>query len=239
MHVAENRRRVQAHMGRAPLWLNQVHGVAVATDSPVLTQRHQDAVDAPPHAMDSGHDTGVGGAGSIREAARVMSPDGALLCADATVTMGTKQACAVLSADCLPILFCHRQRRVVAAAHAGWRGMAAGIIEATLKAMQADPAQVLMWLGPAIGPQAFEVGDEVRAAFVQCGAGAADAFRAGVPGKWWADLPRLARLRAQAAGVREIFGGEWCTVQDSQRFFSWRRDAGVTGRMGHFIWLEA
>ncbi len=197
-HVAENRRRVQEQIGRPALWLNQVHGVAVATHY----------------------------------------PESAVPCADAAVTRETQYACAILTADCLPILFCHRQQRVVAAAHAGWRGLAAGVIETTLQAMQVDPAQVLMWLGPAIGPQAFEVGDEVRAAFVQRHRAAAQAFRAGAPGKWWADLPLLARLRAQAAGVHGVFGGGWCTVQEDQRFFSWRRDAGVTGRMGHLIWLQ-
>lgn len=214
-HVAENRRRVQAHVGRPILWLNQVHGVSVVGDDPGA----RTALPKPD--------------GQERPLLNGQQP-----CADAALTRETHHACAILTADCLPLLFCHRQQRVVAAAHAGWRGLAAGVLETTLQAMQVDPGQVLLWLGPAIGPQAFEVGDAVRAAFVQHHPLAAQAFRAGAPGKWWADLPLLARLRAQAAGVGAIFGGTWCTVQEAQRFFSWRRDAGVTGRMGHFIWLR-
>ncbi len=157
--------------------------------------------------------------------------------ADASVSRVAGLAAVVLTADCMPLLFCHQSTRVVAAAHAGWRGMAAGVIEATVRAMNVDPAGILVWLGPAIGPEAFEVGDEVRAAFVASDPDAAQAFCAGAPGKWWADLYQLARLRLARVGVSQVYGGGFCTVQDPARFFSHRRDRGVTGRMGNFIWM--
>lgn len=146
--------------------------------------------------------------------------------------------CAVLTADCLPILFCDRQGTRVAAAHAGWRGLAAGVIEATVRRMGADPAQLVVWLGPAIGPAAFVVGAEVRAAFVAADAGATAAFRAAQDGRWYADLFALARRRLAAAGILEVYGGGLCTYSDSARFYSYRRD-GVTGRMASLIWLVA
>ncbi len=157
--------------------------------------------------------------------------------ADASVSRGTGMACVVLTADCMPLLFCHQRERVVAAAHAGWRGMAAGVIEATVQAMGVDPAGILVWLGPTIGPQAFEVGDEVRAAFLVTDPAAAGAFKPGMPGKWWADLYHLARLRLARLGVTQVHGGGFCTVGQPARFFSHRRDRGVTGRMGNFIWM--
>jgi YfiH family protein len=157
--------------------------------------------------------------------------------ADASVTREPDVASVVLTADCMPLLFCHRQERVVAAAHAGWRGMAAGVIEATIAAMAADPRDTLVWMGPAIGSSAFEVGDEVKAAFCRHDPSAAEAFRPGVPGKWWADLYLLARQRLVRAGVPAIYGGGFCTFSDSRRFFSHRRDHGATGRMGSFIWM--
>ncbi len=157
--------------------------------------------------------------------------------ADASVSRGIGVACVVLTADCMPLLFCHQRERVVAAAHAGWRGMAAGVIEATVRAMAVDPAGILVWLGPTIGPQAFEVGDEVRAAFLATDPAAAGAFKPGMPGKWWADLYHLARLRLARLGVNQVHGGGFCTVSQPARFFSHRRDQGVTGRMGNFIWM--
>jgi hypothetical protein len=127
---------------------------------------------------------------------------------------------------------------VVAAAHAGWRGLAAGVLERTVERMGVAPGRVRAWLGPAIGPAAFEVGDEVRAAFVAADAGAAAAFVAGAaPGKWLADLFMLARRRLEAAGVRRIDGGGVCTVADPALFYSYRRD-GTTGRFVSLIWLE-
>lgn len=157
--------------------------------------------------------------------------------ADASVCREAGMACVILTADCMPLLFCHQSERVVAAAHAGWRGMAAGVIEATVRAMAVDPAGILVWLGPTIGPQSFEVGDEVRAAFVATDPAATEAFKPGAPGKWWADLYHLARLRLAHLGVTQVHGGGFCTVGQPASFFSHRRDQGVTGRMGNFIWM--
>jgi len=156
--------------------------------------------------------------------------------ADACVSRVTGAAAVVLTADCMPLLFCHQRERVVAAAHAGWRGMAGGVIEATVRAMAVDPAGILAWLGPTIGREAFEVGDEVRAAFLASDPEAGEAFQPGAPGKWWADLYQLARLRLARIGVTQVYGGGFCTVTEP-RFFSHRRDRGVTGRMGNFIWM--
>ena len=157
--------------------------------------------------------------------------------ADAAYARQPGQVCVVMTADCLPVLFCDRAGTVVAAAHAGWRGLLAGVLESTLHAMGVAPSELLAWLGPAIGPQAFEVGDEVRAAFVAHDPVAAAAFAAHTPGKWLADIELLARQRLNQAGVTAIYGGGMCTVSDPERFFSYRRD-GQTGRMAALIWLE-
>lgn len=156
--------------------------------------------------------------------------------ADAAFTHAHGQVCAVLTADCLPVLFCDRAGSVVAAAHAGWRGLAGGVLEATVAAMQVPPGEVLAWMGAAIGPQAFEVGDEVRAAFVAQHPAAAAAFVAGAPGKWMADIYALARIRLGAVGVQAVHGGGRCTFSEAESFYSYRRD-GVTGRMASLIWL--
>lgn len=156
--------------------------------------------------------------------------------ADAAYATQAGQVCVVMTADCLPVLFCNRQGTVVAAAHAGWRGLLAGVLENTLAAMHCPPGEVMAWLGPAIGPDNFEVGDEVRSAFVAHDAAAGEAFRPQAGGKWLADLYALARRRLNAAGVVAIHGGGLCTVADAGRFFSYRRD-GVTGRMASLIWL--
>lgn len=158
--------------------------------------------------------------------------------ADAAVTREAGEVCAVLTADCLPVLLCDRGGTVVAAAHAGWRGLAAGVLEATVAHMEAAPASLMAWLGPAIGPQVFEIGDEVREAFMNVDAAAEGAFRPGAAhGKWLADLYRLARLRLARAGVREVWGGGWCTYGDPRRFYSYRRD-GATGRFASLVWRE-
>lgn len=157
--------------------------------------------------------------------------------ADAVWTDVPGRVCAVLTADCLPVLFCADAGTCVAAAHAGWRGLAAGVLEATVAALPAEPAGLLAWLGPAIGPDAFEVGDEVRSAFVGRDAGAAAAFRPAGAGRWLADLYALARLRLAAAGVTRVSGGGWCTFDDRDRFYSYRRD-GITGRMASLVWLQ-
>lgn len=156
--------------------------------------------------------------------------------ADAAFCREPGLVCAVMTADCLPVLFCDRGGSVVAAAHAGWRGLLAGVLEASIDAMQVPSGEILAWLGPAIGGQNFEVGDEVREAFVARDEIAGTAFRAHAPGKWLADLEILARLRLQARGVTAIYGGGFCTFADQERFFSYRRD-GVTGRMASLIWL--
>ncbi|WP_297481551.1 peptidoglycan editing factor PgeF [Ferrovum sp.] len=157
--------------------------------------------------------------------------------ADAAVTRQTGIGCLVLTADCLPVLFCHEREPVVGAAHAGWRGLAAGVLEHTLQAMAVDPAGVLAWLGPAIGPQAFEVGAEVRAHFLRSQPEAGEAFRPGQEGRWWADLPALARLRLARLGVTRIYGGGHCTVRENELFYSYRKEGPGAGRMGHVVWM--
>lgn len=163
--------------------------------------------------------------------------DGDVPDADASVSRTPGAVCVVMTADCLPVLLCDRAGSVVGAAHAGWRGLHGGVIEATVAAMRVAPGELIAWLGPAIGPKAFEVGDEVRAAFVVVDPGAEAAFQsAGAPGKWLADLYLLARRRLAALGVSAVFGGDFCTVAESGRFFSYRRD-GTTGRMASLVWL--
>lgn len=157
--------------------------------------------------------------------------------ADAQTTDQQGVICLVLTADCLPLLICNKSGTRVAAVHAGWRGLAAGVIESTLEYFTDSGQDIMVWLGPAIGPQVFEVGDEVRRAFVQADAAAQEAFLPGLQGRWLADIYMLARLRLAARGVREVFGGEWCTYSDTGRFFSYRRD-GTTGRMASLIWLD-
>ena len=197
--VAENRRRLREALAlpSEPLWLEQVHGTAVAR---------------------------FGGADRPR--------------ADAAVALAPGQVCAVMVADCLPVLLADRSGTCVAAAHAGWRGLAAGVLEAAVAALPADPAQLVAWLGPAIGPEAFEVGPEVREAFVAVDPTATDAFRPGEGDRWLADAYGLARQRLARAGVTDVHGGGLCTVSDPSRFFSYRRD-GATGRMAALIWRIA
>lgn len=156
--------------------------------------------------------------------------------ADASVTTTPGRVCAVLTADCLPVLFCNRAGTAVAAAHAGWRGLAAGVLETAVAELKSPPDDILAWLGPAIGPAAFEVGEEVRAAFVSRQADTTAAFQPARAGKYRADLYALARLRLAAMGITAVYGGGWCTHTDAQRFFSYRRD-GITGRMATLIWL--
>lgn len=204
--VAENRRRLAAHLPAMPRWLEQVHGCAVATADGVA--------------------------------------DGTVPQADASIATEAGHVCAIMTADCLPVLLCDTEGTVVGAAHAGWRGLCEGVIEATLARMAARAApgaQWLAWLGPAIGPSAFEVGAEVREAFL---AHARDherqaveaAFRAGAPGKYLADIYALARTRLARAGCTQVHGGDACTVSDADRFYSYRRDR-TTGRMATLAWL--
>lgn len=195
--VAENRRRLRAHLPAEPLWLSQVHGTNVA--------RAEDAVEG--------------------------------VAADAAFTRRAGRVCAVLTADCLPVLLCNDAGTVVGAAHAGWRGLAGGVVEAAVRETNEPPARLLAWLGPAIGPQAFEVGAEVRAAFLAHSPEAAAAFAAMENGKWLADLYRLAEQRLHALGVSRVYGGGRCTFLEADCFYSYRREK-TTGRMASLIWLE-
>ena len=157
--------------------------------------------------------------------------------ADASFTRRRGVVCAVLTADCLPVLLCDDRATVVGVAHAGWRGLAAGVIEATVAAMNEPGTRLMAWLGPAIGPQAFEVGGEVRDLFVARDPRAINAFAPAGAGKWLCDLYQLARQRLDALGIGRINGGDCCTASDGERFFSHRRD-GVSGRMASLVWLE-
>lgn len=157
--------------------------------------------------------------------------------ADASFTRRRGVVCAVQTADCLPVLLCDERATVIGAAHAGWRGLAAGVIEATVRAMDEPGERLMAWLGPAIGPDAFEVGGEVRAAFLAHDPHAAAAFVPAPGDKWLCDIYLLARQRLEALGIRRINGAGFCTVREEQRFFSYRRD-GVTGRMASLAWLE-
>lgn len=190
--------RAQQQLPCEPLWLRQVHGVAVV-----------DAAHAPMQCV-----------------------------ADGSYTDRVGVVCAVLTADCLPVLLCDRRGTRVAAVHAGWRGLLAGAIEAGVAALDCAPRELLAWLGPAIGPQAFVVGDDVRAPFVAHDAAAALAFRAHAQGRWTADLYTLARQRLARIGVEAVYGGGLCTFNDPKRFFSYRREQ-VCGRMASLIWLQS
>jgi YfiH family protein len=161
--------------------------------------------------------------------------------ADAAISRRPGAVCAIQVADCMPVLFAARDGAAVGAAHAGWRGLAAGVLEATIAALGAEPygnaaRQLIAWMGPAIGPGHFEVGEEVRAAFVERDGGAAGAFARNARGRWQCDLYALARRRLAAAGVQEVYGGGWCTFADASRFFSYRRD-GQCGRAAALIWI--
>lgn len=155
--------------------------------------------------------------------------------ADAAVTRAQGSICVIQVADCMPVLFAAADGSAVGAAHAGWRGLAGGVLEATVRAMNTPPAELLAWLGPAIGPAHFEVGAEVRAVFVAADPAAAAAFAVNERGRWQCDLYTLARQRLVALGVCAVHGGGWCTHADKGRFFSYRRD-GRCGRMAALIW---
>ncbi|QIK37898.1 peptidoglycan editing factor PgeF [Caldichromatium japonicum] len=162
-------------------------------------------------------------------------PDNGCPPADAALAVEPSRVCAVMTADCLPVLLCDDQGTRVAAVHAGWRGLTAGIIEQTVAALAVAPEHLLAWLGPAIGPDAFVVGDEVRALFIAGDPVASAAFRP-TAGRWRADLWELARLRLERLGITRVYGGGACTFSQPERFFSYRRD-GLTGRQASLIWL--
>ncbi|SEL55843.1 conserved hypothetical protein [Variovorax sp. YR750] len=197
--------------------------------------RLRTAVGARPVFLQQVHGTGV----VALDAAQDMVRDGTA--ADACTATAPGLACTIMVADCLPVLFTDEAGHRVAAAHAGWRGLAGGVLEQTAKAFEAEGgSRVIAWLGPCIGPKAFEVGPEVKAAFEAHSPEAASCFRpAPAQGKWLADLPALARQRLQAAGIGAAYGNDgsdpWCTVTDASRFFSHRRD-GVSGRFAALVW---
>lgn len=155
--------------------------------------------------------------------------------ADACIATTPAQVCAVLTADCLPVLFCTRDGTRVAAAHAGWRGLAAGILDNTVRELGVPGGELLAWMGPAISQSAFEVGDDVRTAFLARDPGAASAFLPNARQRWQCDLYELARRNLAQLGVNDVYGGGFCTVTEKERFFSYRRD-GQCGRMATLIW---
>ncbi|WP_129640868.1 peptidoglycan editing factor PgeF [Peristeroidobacter agariperforans] len=156
--------------------------------------------------------------------------------ADASVARGAGAVCVVMTADCLPVLFCDRDGTRVGGAHAGWRGLAGGVLGATIKALDVAPSQLMAWLGPAIEPDAFEVGDEVHEAFLKLAADNAAAFKPNARGRWQADLYQLARNELARLGVTAVYGGGFKCFADSERFFSYRRESR-TGRMATLVWL--
>ena len=157
--------------------------------------------------------------------------------ADAAVTGTKNRVCAIRAADCMPVLLADESATVVGAAHAGWRGLSSGVIENTVQAMGIAAGELLAWLGPAIGPKVYEVGEEVRSAFLSRDAAAEAAFSPARRGHWLLDLYAVARQRLRSCGVERIFGGGYCTYSDPQRFYSYRRD-GTSARMAAIIWLS-
>jgi len=214
----------------APPWSSLNLGSAVG-DAPEAVAanraRLREHLPADPRWLQQVHGTHVVAAETVTEPVE----------ADASFTRTAEVVCAIQMADCLPVLLAARDGSAVAAAHAGWRGLAGGVIERTVEAMAIEAAGLIAWLGPAIGPDAFEVGDEVRAAFLSDDPAASRAFRPLREGKWLADLFALARLRLARAGGHEVHGGGMCTYSDPARFFSHRRDR-VSGRMAALVWLE-
>ena len=158
--------------------------------------------------------------------------------ADAAITCTPGTVLAILTADCMPVVFAADDGSEVGAAHAGWRGLSTGVLEATIAAMQTSPDKLIAWLGPVAGPQAYEIGQEVFDAFVSRDPRAASAFIATRPGHWRVDLYALAHQCLAAAGVTRVFGGDLCTISDPQRFYSHRRDHR-TGRMATLAWIDA
>lgn len=160
------------------------------------------------------------------------------LAADACFSSKPGQVCAVMTADCLPLLICDVSATVVAAIHAGWRGLLAGVITQTIQALKVEPAKLMVWLGPAIGPDHFEVGEEVRQSYIDRDPSYAAGFQFISGTKWLGDLYHLAKLNLAQLGVNQIYGGGYCTFCEEQLFFSYRREKGTTGRMANLIWLE-
>ena len=214
--VAHNRALLQRHLPTEPIWLRQVHGTRVL---------HADATaESMPQSISA----------SVPE----LAPES--IEADACMATRAGVVCTIMTADCMPVLLADSQGRAVGAAHAGWRGLAAGVLQQAVNAMRrAGADQISAWLGPGIGPQAFEVGADVLAAFSSWGDSARAAFvpLPDQPGKYLADLPALARLALAGVGVQRVSGGEHCTFSDAARFYSFRRER-TTGRMASMIWLS-
>jgi hypothetical protein len=231
-HVIANRAKLRARLGLTvePVWLTQVHGTRVV-DAGQVGSMGSDSIELGLHAASGLH------TGSIESDPIERLPTGTAPEADGSVAFGPGVACAVLTADCLPVIFCTVDGTRVGAAHAGWRGLAAGILEATAAALNRPPHEVMAWIGPGIGADAYEVGPDVREAFVRADAASEAAFVPGQPGRWWADMYRLARLRLAAAGVTTVYGGGLCTYADAERFYSFRRDR-TTGRMATLVWID-
>lgn len=234
--VHENRRRLRAMLPGDPLWLQQVHGVDVV-DADVAAGV-ADAQGAAASARQGGVASPLSASGSMGQAAAPgvsVAPVG-----DAAVTCRPGRVLAIMTADCLPVVIADVQGRTLGVAHAGWRGLAGGVLEQTLAQLRRRCPQAQgwrAWIGPAIGPQAFEVGRDVFQAFVDQRPEAGAYFRAGVmPGKWLADLAGLAAMRLRAAGVDQVQASGLCTVSQAGQFYSYRRHS-VTGRMATCAWL--
>jgi hypothetical protein len=217
MHVGDdlqavkiNREKLRSDLAlpSEPVWLEQVHSNTVLN-------------------IDEPDDVGI--TATVRETAIIQ--------ADASVTRHKETICTVMTADCLPVFFCNQNGCEVAIAHAGWRGLHAGIISNTVKAMRSSAGEILVSLGPAIGPLAFEVGDEVFTAFVIKNSMNSSAFVATTKGRYLCDIYQLARLELQSLGIKNIAGGEYCTYRENQLFYSFRRQQ-KTGRMASLIWFE-
>lgn len=221
----------------APPWDSLNLGVHVGDDPTTVLENRRRLVNAlqlprEPVWLDQVHGREV-----LRVGLQSLPAAGERPTADAVVTMEPGVVLAVQVADCLPVLFASEDGDVLGAAHAGWRGLVAGVLESTVVAMRLEPARIIAWLGPCIGPAHFEVGAEVREAFLNAQPGAAAAFAVNPRGRWQCDLPRLARDRLAAMGVHRVFGGQWCTAADPVRFYSHRRDQR-TGRMAALLWRE-
>jgi YfiH family protein len=166
-------------------------------------------------------------------------PSSERMVADASFTSTPSRVCVVMTADCLPLFICNKRGTKIAAIHAGWRGLSSGVIEATLDSLSEKPDELLVWLGPAIGPKKFEVGDDVYHAFISRHLESAQAFSKFGENKWLADLYMLAKIRLTQHHVTHIYGGDFCTFTDEDRFFSYRRDKEQIGRMAHLIWIAS
>ena len=222
LHVEDEPQRVQANrkqlirklkIPEEPVWLDQVHGNRVV-NAKYINSTKSDA---------ENNNEGLHQVSPVR--------------ADASFSEEASTVCAVMTADCLPVLICNRKGNKVAAAHAGWRGLADDVIEATVASLSERHCELMVWLGPAIGPQAFEVGEEVRDVFVDKQPGSIEAFKQNRPGHYLADIYQLARLRLRTIGIEAVYGGEHCTFTDANHFYSYRRD-GTTGRQASVIWFD-